>query len=166
MESRLQAELSTHTEWLEFKYKGDVWGDGITERGEYDTRETWVFLRPADFLDIKIGRQILTWGTGELVFLNDLFPKDWRSFFIGRDPEYLKAPSDAAKFSFFTGLANLDVVYTPRFDPDRFVTGEYLSYWNASLGRIHHRTVGEGILYFSLRACPRGAPDRPYSAGP
>jgi len=139
MEARLQAELFIHSEWAEFKYKGDVWGDMLTEQGEYDMREAWIFLRPADFLDIKIGRQILTWGTGELVFLNDLFPKDWQSFFIGRDSEYLKAPSDAVKCSFFTGLANLDVVYTPQFDPDRYVTGEYLSYWNALLGRLAGR---------------------------
>ena len=33
--------------------------------GEYDTREVWVFVRPLESLDIKIGRQILTWGTGD-----------------------------------------------------------------------------------------------------
>ncbi len=139
LDARLQGELLVDTDWAEFKYKGDLWYDGVTEQGEYDTRETWFFVRPTDFLDVKIGRQVLTWGTGELVFLNDLFPKDWQSFFIGRDSEYLKAPSDAAKFSFFTDIANLDVVYTPQFDPDRLVTGEYLSYWNASLGKLAGR---------------------------
>lgn len=131
-ELRLQTELNVSREWVDFKYKGDVWTDGITEQGEYDVREVWFFSRPVDFLDIKIGRQILTWGTGDLVFLNDLFPKDWQSFFIGRDTEYLKAPSDAMKFSFFTDLVNMDVIYTPQYDPDRFITGEYVSYWNAS----------------------------------
>jgi hypothetical protein len=132
MESRLQADLFFHKDWAQLKYKGDVWLDGITEKGEYDTREAWLFLRPIDLLDVKIGRQILTWGTGDLVFLNDLFPKDWQSFFIGRQAEYLKAPSDAVKFSFFTKLANIDVVYTPKFDPDRYITGEYISYWNST----------------------------------
>ena len=141
MESRLQLELSTYNDWADFKYKGDVWADGVTEQGEYDTRELWMFTRPTDFMDIKIGRQVLTWGTGELVFLNDLFPKDWQSFFIGRDMEYLKAPSDAAKFSFFTDLVNVDVVYTPRFDADRYITGEYISYWNATLQRHAGRDV-------------------------
>lgn len=136
MEARLQMELSSYTEWAEFKYKGDVWGDGVTDRIEHDTREAWIFSRPADFLDIKLGRQILTWGTGDLVFLNDLFPKDWQSYFIGRDKEYLKAPSDALKISFFTNPANIDVVYTPKFDPDRFITGEYISYWNGTQERI------------------------------
>jgi len=135
LEARLQAELFTCTDWAEFKYKGDVRADGVTEKGEYDTREAWIFARPSDFLDLKVGRQVLTWGTGDLVFLNDLFPKDWQSFFVGRDAEYLKGPSDAAKCSFFTELANVDVVYTPQFDPDRYVTGEYVSYWNETLGR-------------------------------
>lgn len=132
LESRLQAELFTYTPWAEFKYKGDLWADGITEKGEYDTREAWMFARPSDVLDVKIGRQVLTWGTGDLVFLNDLFPKDWQSYFIGRDSEYLKAPSDALKVSFFTSFANIDLVYTPQFDPDRYITGEYVSYWNGS----------------------------------
>jgi len=136
METRLQAELFTYTDWAEFKYKGDVWADAVTEKGDYDTREIWFFSRPSDFLDVKIGRQVLTWGTGDLVFLNDLFPKDWQSYFIGRDKEYLKAPSDAAKVSYFTDLANIDVVYTPKFDPDRFITGEYISYWDPEQKRL------------------------------
>ena len=136
MEARLQAELFTYTGWAEFKYKGDAWGDGVTERGEYDTREAWMFSRPFGFMDIKIGRQVLTWGTGDLVFLNDMFPKDWQSYFIGRDKAYLKAPSDAAKISFFTDPVNIDVVYTPKFDSDRYITGEYISYWNGSRGSL------------------------------
>ncbi|MGD9159316.1 MAG: hypothetical protein PVG39_12965 [Desulfobacteraceae bacterium] len=140
-EARLQAEFFTYTDWAEFKYKGDVWADGITERGEYDTREAWIFLRPADLMDVKIGRQVLTWGTGDLVFLNDLFPKDWQSYFIGRDKEYLKAPSDALKVSFFMNLANIDLIYTPKFDPDRYITGEYISHWNGNVKRLVGRDL-------------------------
>jgi len=132
METRLQADLYTFTDWAEFKFKGDVWADGVTEKGEGDMREAWFFSRPYDFLDVKIGRQVLTWGTGDLVFLNDLFPKDWQSYFIGRDSEYLKAPSDAAKIGVFNEIVNIDLVYTPQFDADRYITGEYLSYWNAA----------------------------------
>lgn len=135
MEARMQLELSAFTPWCDFKYKGDAWGDGVAEQARYDGRELWLFSRPLEVMDIKIGRQVLTWGTGDLVFLNDLFPKDWRSFFIGRDAEYLKAPSDAVKIGLFTDPVSIDLVYTPRFDPDRFITGEYVSSWNASLGR-------------------------------
>jgi hypothetical protein len=68
-----------------------------------------------------------------------MFPKDWQSFFIGRDTEYLKAPSDAAKVSLFSDTVNLDIIYTPRFDPDRFISGRRISYWNQNLNRLAGR---------------------------
>ena len=139
METRLQLDLSSYPEWGDIKVKGDVFGDLVEEQGDFDLRETNIFTRPLDFMDLKVGRQILTWGTGDLVFINDVFPKDWQSFFIGRDVEYLKAPSDAAKMSLFSDFANLDVVYTPQFDPDRFIRGERISYWNQPLGRLAGR---------------------------
>ena len=49
--------------------------------------------------------------------------------------EYLKAPSDALKLSFFSDVVNWDVVFTPRFDPDRFITGERISYYNPIMGQ-------------------------------
>jgi hypothetical protein len=135
METRLQLDLSSYLDRADLKFKGDIFGDLVTEQAHFDMREAYIFTMPVDFMDLKVGRQILTWGTGDLVFINDLFPKDWQSFFIGRDVEYLKAPSDAAKASFFTKLVNLDIIYTPKFDPDRFVSGERISYWNSNLGR-------------------------------
>jgi len=135
MESRLQLDLASYPEWGDIRVKGDFIGDLVEERGDFDLREANVFTRPLDFMDLKVGRQVLTWGTGDLIFINDLFPKDWQSFFIGRDVEYLKAPSDAAKVSLFSDFANLDVIYTPRFDHDRFISGERISYWNQLLGR-------------------------------
>ncbi|MHC4301290.1 MAG: hypothetical protein ACYS7Y_28815 [Planctomycetota bacterium] len=139
MEGRFQLDLNSYLDWGDIKFKGDVYGDLVTERGEFDMREANVFLRPLDYMDLKIGRQILTWGTGDLIFINDLFPKDWQSFFIGRDTEYLKAPSDAAKLSLFGDWINFDFVYTPRFDHDRFINGERISYWNPNLGRLAGR---------------------------
>lgn len=136
MENRLQLDLSSYPEWGDFKAKADVFGDWVTEQADFDLREADIFLRPNDFLDLKVGRQTLTWGTGDLVFINDLFPKDWQSFFIGRDDEYLKAPSDAVKASLFGDWANIDFVYTPRFDHDRHIDGTRLSYWNSNLGRL------------------------------
>lgn len=110
-----------------------------TGRGWLDLREARFSVTPLDFMDLKIGRQILTWGTGDMLFINDMFPKDWQSFFIGRDTEYLKAPSDAAGVSFFTDLFNTDLIYTPRFNADRYINGSRLSYYNPMLGRIAGR---------------------------
>jgi len=142
MENRLQLDLFSYLDWADLKFKGDFIGDLVEEQGDFDLREANVFVRPLDFMDLKVGRQILTWGTGDLIFINDLFPKDWQSFFIGRDTEYLKAPSDAAKISLFGDWINLDIAYTPKFDPDRFISGERISYWNSNLGR----TAGQDAI--------------------
>lgn len=104
--------------------------------GWADIRSANILFSPFPSVDVRAGRQILTWGTGDLIFINDLFPKDWNSFLIGRDDPYLKAPSDAVKVSLFNELANLDLVYTPRFDADRYIDGQRAAYFSSSLGRI------------------------------
>ena len=135
-EMRLQLDLDKMLDWAELRLRSDFVRDWITGEWDTDVREANAVVTPFGFADIKLGRQILTWGTGDLLFINDLFPKDWQSYFIGRDDEYLKAPSDAAKVSLFTGFAAIDLVYTPQFDPDRFISGERLSYWHPMLGRL------------------------------
>ncbi len=110
--------------------KFDLIADHIDTDQPYQIREANVFYRLSNHLDIKAGRQILTWGTGDLIFLNDMFPKDWQSFFSGRDTQYLKAPSDALKVSAYSDLANLDIVYSPKFDGDMYIDGERLSYYS------------------------------------
>lgn len=108
--------------------------------GWIDLREANILFRPTDYSDVKVGRQILTWGTGDLLFINDLFPKDWNSFFIGRDEEYLKAPSDALKLGLYHDLINMDVIYTPECDADRFIDGSRISYYSNN----HQAIVGRG----------------------
>ena len=143
-ETRLQLELEKNWTETTFKLTTDLLYDPVLDkhevrleegRGWIDLREASFMLTPVTFADLKIGRQILTWGTGDMLFINDMFPKDWNSFFIGRDEEYLKAPSDALTASLYSEVANLDLVYTPRFDADRFIDGRRVSYWNATLGR-------------------------------
>ena len=110
--------------------------DGYEEGADIEIREAYAFFSPASFVDIKLGRQILTWGTGDLLFINDLFPKDFVSFFIGRDDEYLKVPSDASRFSFFSKWASFDVVLIPFFEPDNPITGDRLSFYDSFAGEI------------------------------
>lgn len=145
-EVRLQLGLEqTFFDSLTLKATSDFLLDSVAEeddidlergRGPIDLREASLSYTPFSFLDLKLGRQTLTWGTADFVFLNDLFPKDFQAFFLGRDMRYLKAPSDAAKVSIFTPVANLDVVAAPRFNPDRFITGERLSYFNPQLMQL------------------------------
>ena len=120
----------------EFFYKGDLVVDEYDEAVRYKIREAHILASPLAWLDVKVGRQILTWGTGDLLFINDVFPKDFVSFFIGRDDEYLKVPSDAAKLSFFSPWASLDLVLIPFFAPDTPLTGDRLSFFDNLLGRL------------------------------
>lgn len=147
-ESRLRLEADQSLPFAALRVAADILYNGIadshaidlkTGAGAVDLREAHARFSPASFLDVKAGRQILTWGTGDLLFINDLFPKDWNSFLLGRDEQYLKAPSDAVKLSAFSDWANLDVVYTPRFDADRFVDGQWVSFFNPAVGRVTGR---------------------------
>lgn len=142
-EARLQLDLNKDFGWVVFKLKGDLGGDLVTEEGITELREANLLISPHDIVDVKLGRQVLTWGTGDLVFINDLFPKDWESFFIGRDDEYLKAPSDAAKASLFFESFNLDFVYTPEFNNSVYIDGTRISYWNDILGQ----TAGRNFIF-------------------
>lgn len=144
-EMRLQLGAERQWDMAEFEVVADfMWDFSSARRGSVDLEDGtgWLDLRqanisftPARSVDMKIGRQILTWGTGDLLFINDNFPKDWQAFFSGRDVEYLKAPSDALRAAFFTDAANLDIVYTPRFDSDRYISGRRISYYSPALGR-------------------------------
>ncbi|MEA3465537.1 MAG: hypothetical protein U9R29_05960 [Thermodesulfobacteriota bacterium] len=143
-ELRAQVDLSHNADWGVWQIRSDVILDEAAGQrnadlesghGVIDLREANVLFLPHDLVDVKLGRQILTWGTGDLLFINDMFPKDWQSFFIGRDEEYLKAPSDAVFISLFPDFASIDVVYNPRFDADRYISGERISYWNPLLNR-------------------------------
>ena len=149
-EIRLQMELGKDLGWGLLKVKGDLLADFVTD--EYllgELRDFNLLFSPADIVDVKIGRQVLTWGTGDLLFINDLFPKNWKSFFIGRDDEYLKAPSDAVKMSLFFDLFNVDLVYVPVFNGSEFINGERISYWNPMLGEIAGR---DNILHDEKRS--------------
>lgn len=134
-ELRLQIEASKALESAEFKFRLDLFRDEALHEFNADLREAHAVFSPGDFIDLKIGRQILTWGTGDLIFLNDLFPKDFQSFFIGREESYLKAPSNSIKSSYYFDWFNLDLVWNPLFNSDRFLNGERLSIFNPFLNR-------------------------------
>ncbi|MEE9271220.1 MAG: hypothetical protein V3V49_13280, partial [Candidatus Krumholzibacteria bacterium] len=133
-EARFRLDLAHYGDRSDLIFRGDFLSDGLVSDGsDIDVRRAVITLRTSSWLDIRAGRQVLTWGTGDLVFLNDLFPKDFVSFFIGRDDEYLKAPSNSIKLMFYTTFANLDIAWTPVFEPDRFIDGERLSFFDPSL---------------------------------
>lgn len=117
-------------------YKGELYYDGIESAWHGINREAYIGFSPVSAVDVRAGRQILTWGTGDLLFLNDFFPKNWIAFFSGYDQQYLKAPSDAFKISGFSDLLNIDFVWSPQFDADTYITGEKLVYYSPYSGTV------------------------------
>jgi len=139
-ESRLQLKLEHFGDEGEFFGRIDFLYDGAVEPTyDWELREGYFKFRLGSNFDFKVGRQILTWGTGDLIFINDVFAKDYRSFFIGRDDQYLKAPQDAIRIEYYGKIGAITAVWTPNFEPNRLPTGRVLSYYNPMLGRI----VGE-----------------------
>jgi hypothetical protein len=126
-EARAQLQLAAWGERAEARVRLDFLHDGVFDEALLEVREAVVSATLSDAVELKAGRQILTWGTGDLLFVNDQFPKDYVSFFSGRDDEYLKAPSDALKLSVFLGGTTLDLVWLPSFEPDVFLSGRRLS---------------------------------------
>ena len=137
LEARYRLEASGYYKSISGVLKLEVIADDVADETTIESREAYILFTPVSNIDIRAGRQILTWGTGDLFFLNDLFPKDWQSFFSGREMEYLKSPSDAIKFSTFSKLINLDIVWTPEFDPDAYLTGERFSFFNPMTGQLY-----------------------------
>lgn len=146
-ELRLQLDVSKS--WRRWASTARLVADGIADpladeqlpklesgTGALDIRIASLSMTPSESVDLRLGRQVLTWGTGDLLFINDLFPKDWTAFLIGRADEYLKAPSDAAKISLYSAEVEADIVLMPRFDADRLPLRDRLSSWDPALGRV------------------------------
>ena len=144
LEQRLQLKSSYYFEGENYlsekgaslNFKGDFTIDEYFDgKTDFDLREMNLSWTPFDFMDVKAGRQVLTWGTGDYLFVNDMFPKDYRSFFIGRDNEYLKKPSDALKMSFYPSWGNVDFIVLA-FEPNTTAKGDRLSFYDSFQGGI------------------------------
>jgi len=138
-ESRIQLDLTKDFAAFTVKLKSDLLADTVQDKVDIYLRDASLVFSPTDIMDVKIGRMVSTWGTGDLIFINDMFPKDWQSFFIGRNDEYLKQASNVIKSSIFIGDFAFDLVYTPLFTGSEYVNGERLSYFNPLAGKIAGR---------------------------
>lgn len=133
-ELRLRLESDLQAGKFSFDLKGDLAYDSNDSEWDANFRELTGAFTLGSSTDFKIGQQVLTWGTGDLVFLNDLFPKDFVSFFAGRDDEYLKAPGNAVRITRFSETVNVDFVWTPVFEPDVYLTGQRFSFFSPFAG--------------------------------
>ena len=160
-EARIYLENSKDWDNFSVSFKGEAWYDGVLSETKGEIRELSLNFSAFGNTDVKIGRQISTWGTGDLLFVNDLFPKDWQGYFNGRDDVYVKAPANAIRVTSYYDALNLDLVWTPRFTPDNFINGERYSFFSPLAGMqvggedvindIHpQHTLGNGELALRL----------------
>ena len=136
-ETRVQLQAQHFSDSAEFFGSVDFLRNTVHgRRFSADIREAYMKFRFGGKADVKIGRQVVTWGTGDMLFINDVFPKDYVSFFTGREDQYLKYPSDALLLKLFTPAFNIDIVGIPSFDPNRLPTGLSLSSFNPLAGGL------------------------------
>ncbi|MFH1063355.1 MAG: hypothetical protein V1747_10815 [Candidatus Omnitrophota bacterium] len=144
-EQRLQLKTKTYPEWIPLF---EQWMASVEAKADFtideyyngrtgaDLRVLSLGLAPADWVDLKIGRQVFTWGTGDYLFVNDLFPKDYVSFYIGREDEYLKKPNDGIKASLYSDMGNTDFILIPVFEPNTLFNGQRISFFDSFQGGI------------------------------
>ncbi|HET8577870.1 MAG TPA: hypothetical protein VFO18_12265 [Methylomirabilota bacterium] len=116
-EGRARLELSPRGEWWGLVAKGELIGDAVGGEVDGELREGYLDLA-VRALDLRIGRQVVTWGVGDLIFINDVFPKDWVAFISGLPLEYLKKGSDAVSATGHWAGTSLQLVAIPRFEGD------------------------------------------------
>jgi len=133
-----ELRLRIEAEWRPGNTTVTLKADGIYDAVEDDwnaeVRDLTAAFSLGKNVDVRAGRQVQTWGTGDLVFLNDLFPKDFVSFFAGRDDEYLKAPGNAIRLTRYSDPVNVDFAWTPLFEPDVYLSGERFSFFSPLAG--------------------------------
>jgi len=118
LEERAQIKLDATGGAWHLLAKGDFAYDHLGRQEESELREGYVDYVAGNW-DLRVGRQVITWGLGDLVFVNDVFPKDHEALFAGRPLEYLKRGVDAVRFGAYPALASFELVVAPDFRASR-----------------------------------------------
>lgn len=119
-EGRLQLAGDYYGDRSEAHFAVDLLGDRRLDSEDTEIREAYARIDLFDGkAELRAGRQPATWGTGDLLFINDLFPKDYESFFAGRGDQYLKLPVDALRLGYYPASLTVDFLWIPNFTPNR-----------------------------------------------
>ena len=118
LEERAQLKLDASGGAWRLLAKGDFSYDHLGRQDQSELREGYVDYTAGNW-DLRVGRQVITWGLGDLVFVNDVFPKDHEALFSGRPLEYLKRGVDAVKLGAYPEFANFELVLSPGFRESR-----------------------------------------------
>lgn len=106
---QLKSEGSGLEGSLGYAAKLDLLNDAALNDSDLDVRELYADYNTERFT-VRAGRQVVTWGVADLLFINDTFPKDWVSFFGGLPLEYLKRGSDALRLDLYPDFADVQIL--------------------------------------------------------
>lgn len=134
-ELKAQIEVAGERERVQLAGKLDIHADAVADGLWFDLREVTATLPLGARSQLKLGRQVLSWGTGDLLFVNDRFPKDFVTPLAGGEDLAFKAPSNSARLAVNLDVIHIDLAYTPRFTPDRYIDGERLGFFDFRSGR-------------------------------
>jgi hypothetical protein len=116
-EETLQLRLNTEGESYRLVLKTRAIYDHIAGKTRIRLREGY-FDYAADDWEVTVGRQVITWGVGDLIFINDVFPKSYAAFFGGKPLEYMKKGIDGIRIGLYPASVSLEIVVIPFFTPD------------------------------------------------
>jgi hypothetical protein len=141
-EERLRMDLTAWSDTIEaeVKLKLDFFHDAIRDEMDVEVREAYLDYSTGP-VDFRLGRQVITWGVGELVFINDIWPKNWVSFFSGRPMEYLKTGIDGARVRITGDSLSAEVVLVPTFEPDLLPGSDRFAFFNPFVSFPNQETV-------------------------
>ncbi len=139
-DERIQLRFNESVKEMSFFIRADIFHDSIEGTSQTDLREGFLDLRTSQ-IDLRIGRQIITWGIGDLIFINDIFPKDFEALFAGRPIEYLKKGSDGARLDVHLDLLSVELVAIPFFEPDTLPTKERFTLFDPFASTANRETI-------------------------
>lgn len=150
LEERAQLKLDASGSGLRLVAKGDFAYDHLGRGETSELREGYADYT-ADNWDVRVGRQIITWGLGDLLFVNDVFPKDHEALFAGRPLEYLKRGVDAVKLGAYPAFASFELVAMPRFRESRIPDAGRFHVFDPMPGVTNRETASRGQGEAGLR---------------
>jgi len=150
LEERARLQLDASGGAWRLLAKGDLAYDHLGRQDQSELREGYVDYTAGNW-DMRVGRQVVTWGLGDLVFVNDVFPKDHEALFAGRPLEYLKRGVDAVKLGAYPDFANFELVLSPGFRESRIPDARRFHLYDPMPAVTNRETITPGQGDVGLR---------------
>jgi hypothetical protein len=110
-----EQRLQLLAEWqgagaLSATLRADAMHDGAVGHSSVLVREGYLDWTLSPRLSLRAGRQVITWGVSDYLFVNDIFPKNYDAFFTGKPFDHMKEAVDALKANAAAGANEIDLV--------------------------------------------------------